>query len=147
MKNSKMPSFVKNNQAMIIKGIVVVVLIYLIYKNWWRISVLLKPKSDNISQDTQDGNGISESRKTYIEGVAGDIYNDIYYTGYTGHDYTPYTMALGLFDDEIKYMADFYKNHLSSGKSMYKDIDSQWYTWGNEAEDLMNLLASNGKKN
>ena len=146
MKNSKMPSFVKNNQAMIIKGIVIFVLIYLIYKNWWRISRLLKPKSQNVSPDTQEGNGISETRKAYIEGIASDLYSDIYSTGWSGHDYTPYTVALSFFDDEIVYLADFYKNHLASGNSLYNDINSQWYTWGNEAEDLMNLLSANGKK-
>jgi len=147
MENSKMPSFVKNNQKMIIKGIVIGVIVYLVYKNWWRISALLKPKAPNISPHTQDGNGISDSRKTYIESIASDLYTDIYSTGYTGHDYTPYTVALSFFDDEIIYLADFYKNHLAGGNSLYNDIDSQWYTWGNEASDLMNLLSANGKQN
>jgi hypothetical protein len=147
MKNSKMPSFIKDNQKMIIKGVIVLVVVYLIYKNWWRMARVLKPKSENTSPDTENGVGISDSRKTYIEGVSSDLYNDIYYTGFTGHDYTPYSLANGLFDDEVKYLADFYKNHLSAGNSLYNDINSQWYTWGNEAENLMNLLASNGKKN
>ena len=142
-----MKDFFKKNQKMVIKGIIAFLIVYLIYKNWWRISALLKPKTPNISPDTQNGTGISDSRKIYIESIAGDLYADIYSTGWTGHDYTPYTVALSFFDDEIKYLADFYKNHLATGNSLYNDIDSQWYTWGYEAQELMNLLSANGKKN
>jgi hypothetical protein len=142
-----MKEYFKKNQKMIIKGVIAFVIIYLIYKNWWRISALLKPKSQNLSPDALAGEGISDSRKGYIEGLASELYEDIYSTGWTGHNYAPYDKANGLFDDEIKYLADFYKNHLSSGNSLYNDIDSQWYTWGDEANTLMSLLASNGKKN
>jgi hypothetical protein len=142
-----MKDLFKKNQKMIIKGVVAFVIVYLIYKNWWRVAAILKPKSENVSPDTESGNGISDSRKSYIEGIASALYSDIYSTGWFGHDYTPYENANGLFDDEIVYLADFYKNHLSSGESLYNDIDSQWYTWGNEANTLLSLLASNGKKN
>ena len=141
-----MKDFFKKNQKMIIKGAIAFLIMYLIYKNWWRISALLRPKSKNISPDGQEGLGISDARKGYIEGLAGEMYTDIYSTPFTGHDYEPYQSAKGLFDDEIVYLADFYKNHLASGNSLYNDINSQWYTWGDSPTDLMNLLAANGKK-
>lgn len=68
---------------------------------------------------------VSEDRKDYLKGVADQIYNDIYNTPITGHSCGIYTEANGLCDEELVYVAEYYKKYLTSGRSIYNDL-SGW---------------------
>lgn len=65
---------------------------------------------------------VSESRKDYLKDVASRLYDDIYDTSWFGHDCSLYTEANGLCDEELVYVAEYYKKYLTSGTSIYNDL-------------------------
>lgn len=68
---------------------------------------------------------VSEDRKTFLKDMAGRIYTDIYNTPLFGHDCSVYTEANALCDEELIYVADYYKKYLTSGVSIYSNL-SGW---------------------
>lgn len=93
------------------------------------------------------GGGDIGAGKEYIERIAGELYADIYDTPWTGHSYTPYLQALGLSDNDLKYLADHYKKYLTKGTSLFVDIDDEVFAPGQSLDsDLMARLTKIGAK-
>lgn len=69
---------------------------------------------------------VSDSRIAYLEGIASQIYDDIYNTPYTGHNCTLYQTANALCDEELVYVAQHYRKALSRGTSIVQDLQGQW---------------------
>lgn len=135
-----MKDFLNKNKETIIKWLIILAVCYIVYKNWWRVEGMLKPVSRDNSPEA-----LSDTRKNSLETIAGEMYNDIYHTPLTGHDYSSYTKIVAMYDNEVIYLADYYKNHLANGNKLYTDINSQWYTWGNTPNELMTKLSELGK--
>lgn len=139
----KAKTFFEQNKKVIIGVVVVGLAIYLYKKHGWRLQRIVSPSAKNNSPESV----ISDTRKEQIEEIAGKLYTDIYETAFwTGHDYAPYEKALSLFDNEIIYLAKYYKSHLSDGLTLWEDIDSQWYTWGDSPAKLQVKLSELGQK-
>jgi len=138
--NDKLSDFFAKNRKAIIVVIIIIVLIILWNKYGYLVARLFKPATQNNSPEA-----LTDVRKKQIEGVANDIKQDIYETPFWGHDYTPYITMLSYYDNEIIYGADYYKNFLSNGVTMYDDIDGDIYPTGDSADKLMNKLNELGK--
>lgn len=134
--------FLDDNKKTIIIIVSIMIIAFLIHRNWWRIERLLKPRSGENSPIP-----LTDSRKITLQNIAKAMYQDIEHTAFwTGHDYSSYQQANTLYDDEVKYAADYFKNYVTNGSySMKVGIDSQIYTWGNEPSQLSARLSELGK--
>lgn len=118
--------FIKDNKKIIIVIIVVIVAFFVIRNYLPQIKLYFQPK--NIDLQPGESVEISETRKRYLESLAGRVYADIYSTStFTGHDDSVYIEANAVTDNELLYMAGYYKKYLSSGVSMWQDIDDEAY--------------------
>lgn len=127
----------------IIGTIIALIILSYVNKNWHKIMYKLRPLNINF-EDGEQAN-ISAARKVQLEGLAKSIFTDIEETPWTGHDYTPYESALALSDNELAYLSKFYMKQLSVGKSLYQDMDTQWYMTGSGVTGkLMARLAAIG---
>lgn len=80
---------------------------------------------------------ITDDRKKFLKDIAGRIYTDIYDTPGTGHDCDLYTEANALCDEELEYVAVYYKQYLSNGVSIY----NEWSGWNGEYTLLCDIDA------
>lgn len=141
-----------------IKAIILLLLIILIYYlvkkygGWLKYKfqssdINYKPGETPNNAGYTAGGGDIGAGKEYIERIAGDLYSDIYDTPFTGHSYTPYIQALGLSDNDLKYLADHYKKYLTKGNSLFEDIDNEIFAPGVSLDsDLMARLTKIGAK-
>ena len=133
--------FLADNKKTVLIVLGLLLLAFLLKKYWWKIERFFKaPPSKENSQIP-----LTDARKSAIEGTASLIYTDIYNTPLTGHNYSSYDTALGYYDDELEYCADYYQLYLASNNSVHSDIQSQWYTWGDSPERLQTKLAKVNK--
>lgn len=124
------------NKKIVIGIIIFIIIIVLWQKHAWKLGRLINPSQKNNSPDAV----IKDDKKEAIEKIANRIYEDIESTPFLGHDYTPYEEALKLYDNEIQYLATYYKTHLNSGATLWDSIDTQWYTWGYSPLKLQSKL-------
>ena len=124
------------NKKLIIGIVIIILVIVLWQRHAWKLGRLFNPSQRNNSPEAT----INDARKEGIEKIANRIYEDIESTPIFGHDYTPYEEALNLYDNEIEYLATYYKTHLNSGSTLWDSIDSQWYTWGYSPLKLQSKL-------
>lgn len=89
---------------------------------------------------------ITPQRQSEIKLIGQNIFNDIEDTPFTGHNYDVYNQALSLTDNELNYLADYYKQFLSIGKSLWSEIDSQYYVTSGIPAKLQTRLATIGKR-
>jgi len=138
----ELKKFLDKNKKTIIIVVAIIVIAFLLNKYWWKIERIFKPRVSNDSPDN-----LTDARKLQIQGIANAMFQDIEHTSFwTGHDYTSYQQALTLYDNEIKYLADYFKNYSAAGAySLKAGIDSQIYTWGDSPAKLSNILAEVGK--
>lgn len=127
---------------MIIKIVIIVLFILLIYHLVKKYGSWLKDKFQSSDINYQEGEtpnnagytvgqGNSEAGRLKLEQIAEQLYSDIYDTPVlTGHNSSPYLMALTLSDNDLKYLADHYKKYLTKGTSLFKDIDDEIYGLG-----------------
>ncbi len=126
--------------------LVLVIIVYYIY-NKSKTKIIQLTQSGEIVLLPGELKNISQDRQNYIKGLGSDLYNDIESTSITGHDYEPYTSALQLTDNELAFLADYYKTFLTNGsESLYSAIDSNYYITGDENTKLMTRLAKIGKR-
>jgi len=138
--------FIKYKRQIII-GLLILTILIIIRRNWYKIGQFFKPKAPSLIDDEGQGSTpLTQEQLNKIYGIAGKLYNDIYETGWTGHTYEPYGLALTLTDRELLELARYYKRNLSNGNSLYSDIGSQIYVWsdGTPAE-LRNKLSKIGE--
>ena len=136
-----MKEFFDKYKKEIIITLIVLIVFFIIRKNWWKISKFFQPPN----VDLQPDESLSEGRMRELEILAEDLKKDIYSTPITGHNYSLYASADALRDTELIYLAQYYKNNLTEGNSLYSDIESQWYTWGDEASELQSHLSKIGE--
>lgn len=143
---------------LMIKAIILLLLIILIYFLVKKYGDWLKDKfqssdinyqqgeTPNNAGYTAGGGNIGAGRE-YIEKIASSLYSDIYETPWTGHEYTYYIQALGLSDNDLRYLADHYKKYLTKGTSLFDDIDNEVFAPGVTLDgDLMARLTKIGAK-
>lgn len=130
------------------KLIVVVILILLIWLLWRKFGYKFQQLTQ--ARDIQllpgEDSLLTSEQRSNAKDIAQCIYNDIEDTPITGHDYDCYEQALALTDLELNFLADYYKKYLASGKTLYKDIDSQYYITSGGPAKLMARLAAIGKR-
>ena len=135
--------FVKYRKPIII--IVVIIVLYLIWNKYgYKLKRLFNPAQGNNSPIP-----LSDVRKNQIEEHMGKISQDITGWSWVGnqHDYALYHTLLGWYDDEIAYGADYYKNFLGQGNSLYSDLDGEYFYWGDVNNQVLNKLKELGKDN
>lgn len=119
------------------------------------IVVAVKKSRSKISQLTQassivllpgEPKVIPTNRQVEIQAIGRALYKDIEDTPITGHYYYPYTQALQLTDNELDYLASYYKTFLSNGESLFDAIDSNYYVTSSIPQDLMARLAQIGQR-
>lgn len=135
--------FIRNNWKWILLLVIALILILYIRRNWYKFSHLFTPR--NIDLEPGESEVISEQRKRQIESIAQKLFTDIYNTPYSGHNGDVYKEALSLTDNELLYLAKFYKRSVSGGNTLYADIDSQWYVWIDSPTTLMARLNKIGE--
>lgn len=129
--------------------VLVIIIILIIWRNKYKIQKFFTPKAPNMGTEEQLQQPVLESRKIIIHSLAGKLEKDINNTGWS-HDYTLYSEALGLADNELIYLADYWKSNLSPSESLYDAIGGEYYTWDWSYEEtpweLQNKLAQLGKR-
>lgn len=130
------------------KIILVVVIIFLLWLAWRKFGYKFQQLTQ--ARDIQllpgETPNLTPEEQGNAKDIAQKIYNDIEDTPVTGHDYEGYESALKLTDKELNFLADYYKKYLSGGRSLYSDIDSQYYITSGEPAKLMVRLAAIGKR-
>jgi hypothetical protein len=139
------------NKKTIIIIIIIIILLILIKKNQYKIRKFFNPMAeDNVPgalTDPSEQGGLSAARKVFIQNLANELYDDMngvsWYPG--SHDYEPYTKALGLYDDELTYLGNYYYDFLSDGKEkLSASIDGDTFMWGSTPNDLAVKLKALG---
>ncbi len=126
--------------------IAIILIVYYIYKKTRTKYVeLTQPKE--IVLLPGESKDISAQKREDIKTIASGIFNDIESTSFwTGHNYDSYEQALLLTDNELAFMADYYKTYLSIGKSLFSEMDTQIYTTSDIPAKLSTRLATIGKR-
>lgn len=131
-------------QILIIVG--VLVLIYVLRRNWYKIKAFFQPVDVDLEGG---GTSISPQREIELKALAKNIYTDLYDTPFGGlyafHDLALYKQADALTDVELIYLAKYYKRSLSAGNTLYEDIDSDYFS-GDEGTKLMSHLSKVGER-
>lgn len=125
--------------------VAIIVVVYLVYKKTRTKFVELTQPKEIVLLPGESKN-ISAQKREDIKTIASGIFNDIEDTSITGHSYDSYDQALLLTDNELAFMADYYKTYLSIGKSLYAEIDTQYYITSGIPQKLMARLAAIGKR-
>lgn len=124
-------------QTKVILIIILLLVVYFLYRRYSTYIINLFQKKDiNPEQIVlHDGtvitvNGIQDlpqSQKTVLENLAGKLKSDIYGLNIT-HEMELYEKAAALSDVEIDYLAKYYKTILTSGVSLYEDMDEEEFS-------------------
>jgi len=90
---------------------------------------------------------INEGRKK-LEDLSLKLYQDIYDTPIMGHDPVPYITATNsLSDNDLRYLADYYKKYLTKGTSLFVDMNDEVYPFGTDYDaKLISRLTKIGAK-
>lgn len=112
----------------------IIVVLWIIWRNQDRI----KQFFGRTRADFQPGS-ITEGRKSELEALANDAYNAIY--GVFGDTGDTLERVNALNDNELVYLAKFYKKALTKGSSLYKDVDDEFMPWDKVDEQLMGRLS------
>ena len=130
----------------VIIGIVIAFILYLFIRKYWHRIVLLTQSSD-IDWEPGESKVIPNAREAELKGMAADLYSDIYDTPTTGHTNSLYIDANDLSDNELKYLAKYYRKQLTQGTYLYTDVDNEWFGLAyNFDTRLMVHLAKIGEK-
>lgn len=131
-----------------VKLIVIISLIILIWLAWrkWGYKIEQLTQARDIQVLPGENKVLSSEQISNTKDIAQAIFNDIEDTPITGHDYDGYDRALLLTDSELNFMADYYRKYLGNGKSMYQDINGQYYITSGVPAKLMARLAAIGKR-
>ncbi len=114
-------------------GLILLIIIFYVWRNWDK----LKSKFGVITGDFQPGD-ITEKREGVLESLAQDAYDSIYsVTGDTG-DTLERVNALN--DNELDYLARYYKSALTRGNTLYEDVDNEFMPLDDVDETLMGKL-------
>lgn len=131
------------HRKIIIITIILIVVFFIARKNWWRVKALIQPRVIN----TENGKTtVSPGREPYLQQLADKIYQDIYDTPVTGHTESLYTEANALSDVELLYLSRYYKRSLTSGVTIYSDLQSEWFALFGSTYDAVNALANHLSK-
>lgn len=143
----------------IIVIILIIILVFIWRRYGYKLENLFQKKEITESTVTlQNGQVVTvggikdlpQSQRTYLENLAGKIKTDIYGLNWLGgRDTSSYKEAAGLSDIEIEYLATYYKRQLTSGVSLYEDMNSEYtsYFQNNTGfRDLLNKLSKTGNK-
>lgn len=138
-----MKYFLMKYRKPIIWTIVGLVVFFIARKNWWRVKALIQPRVIN----TENGKTtVSPGREPYLHQLADKIYQDIHDTPFTGHTESLYKEANALSDVELLYLSRYYKRSLTSGDTIYSDLQNEWFAIFGSTYDAVNALANHLSK-
>lgn len=127
-------------------AIIVAFLLYLIIRKYWQQIALFFQPAD-IDWEPGESKVIPQARKAELKGLAADLYSDIYDTPTSGHTNSLYIEADNLSDNELQWMAEYYRKQLTQGVYLYTDVDNEWFGLAyNFDTKLMAHLAKVGEK-
>lgn len=147
-------------QGKIIFIVVLVILLIIIWRRYgYKVKNIFQTKEITTSTVTlQNGQVVTvsgigdlpQSQRTYLEDLANKIKNDIYGLNWLGvRDTKIYEEANALSDVEIDYLATYYKRQLTSGTSLYEDMNNEYTSYFQDNtgfRNLINKLAKTGNK-
>lgn len=137
--------FLQKNGKVILIIIVIIILIVILKNNWDKIRHLFESRS--VQTISGESTTISDSRKNEINSLAENLYNDLYHTNaLLGHTSDYYTKALGLSDNELIYLAQYYTQYVSRSSSLYTDLSSDYFLPGSDADKLESRLSQVGQQ-
>lgn len=116
-------ALIAKNAKRIVATVVVLVILYTVWKNWDKISRFMR--RDRGRGDQQGS--VSDTRKAELEAMARRLYADIYSSWWTSRDADIYTATVQLNDNELEYLARFYEQTVTSGVPLGRDIDGEIY--------------------
>lgn len=122
-------AFVAKYKWWILGIILAIIIVLYLRRNWYKVRHIFQPRDIDI--ETGESINISEQRKAQLETLARDLYDDIYdtpinYLGIVSHTKELYTKADALSDNELLYLARYYKRYLANGNSLWMDIDDEY---------------------
>lgn len=126
-------------------ALIVIILILVARKYWHVISRWFQPT--DIDLEPGESVKIESGREAELKGVAAELYSDLYDTPASGHNNQLYSNANKLSDNELKFLAKYYRQNLTQGTYLYTDIDEDWFNpFTNVDSMLMAHLAKVGEK-
>ncbi len=126
---------VRNKWFWIILVIIIILLVFRRHWNW------LKAKLGRSYGDFT-GQAIPEEKKGDLKSLSENIYEEIYAT--FGNPTKFIKEANKLNDDELLYLARYYKSALTRKTSLYTDVDDEYLPFTSEDEALMLRLSKLG---
>lgn len=136
-------AFIQKNWKTILTIVVILVLVVIIYRNWYKIKRLWQ--SRDVDLEPGENLNITAERTKYLENLASLIYTDLYDTPISGHKTNLYDQANALTDNELLYLSRYYKRQLSSGVWLYDDINDDVFASDVDTK-LMAHLAKIGER-
>lgn len=138
-------NFIVKYKWQIITIIAVIVLIYYLRKNWYKIKNFFAPRDVNV--EPGENLDLTTQEENELKALAKAIYTDLYDTPvFGGHDIQLYKQADALSDNKLIFLATYYKRFLSSGNSLYEDIDSDYFATTNVNTVLLAHLSKVGER-
>lgn len=129
---------VKNKWFWIILGAIILILI--IRKNWRYIRAWFSPSKGDFT-----GAPINPERKAWLESRAEELHKYLSQWGFTSDTDSVLKEIQNVNDDELLYLAKYYKSALTRGNSLYVDIDNKWMPFYGSDEKLLARLSKIGQ--
>lgn len=124
----------------------VILLLFLIGRKYWHIISRWFQPSD-ITLEPGESKIIVPSKEAALKGLAAQLHSDIYDTPILGHTTSLYVEANNLTDNELKFLAKYYRKQLTQGTYLYTDVDNEAFNiFTNVDSMLMAHLAKVGEK-
>lgn len=112
-------------------GIAILIVVIIIYRKFGSIKQAAKNITQQQDIDFEDGESvkITQTRKDQLQKAAQGMFNDIYEKS-IGRNPDPYIIANSATDNELRFLAKYYSSNLSSGKSLWEDMNGEYYRSG-----------------
>ena len=126
-------------------GLGIIILLLILKRYWYKFERFFQ-RTDIDLAPGETGN-LTIDKKSDLKDLASRLYSDIYDTPITGHTTQLYKDANSLTDTELKYMAKYYRQHLTQGIYLYEDVNDEVFNiFTNVDSKLMAHLAKVGEK-
>ncbi len=121
-------------------GLATLIVLLIIRANWQ----YLKAKFARSFGDFT-GEKISDSRQAVLNGFADNLHQSIHTSVAWGDTVDALNNISGVNDDELRYIARYYKRALSRGTSLYTDLNNEWMPLTDIDEQILTRLSKIGE--
>lgn len=125
-------------------AVILIILIIVTKRNWYKIKGWFR--APDINTDLGVDN-VTAERKTYLRSLARYIYNDLKTDIWLTTPLENINKAAELDDLELKFLSQYYNSSLSPDKTLYDDVDEEFWTFLDKTSGRDNLLSKLKKIN